>query len=223
MAGVGTGGTITGVGEVLKERNPDVHVVAVEPAASPVLSGGRPGPHSIQGIGAGFVPAVLNQEVVDEVFAVSDEDAIEAARAAARREGVLAGVSCGAALCAALTLAAGPGGTASGSWRSSPTRASATCPRPGSRPTRTSTGSRKFGGTGGRLTASGGVLGSPGSAATCFACVLARAADPHAGFHTELTDTCTSASRARPPAGRLRGAAGAGPSGSGTVARSRSS
>ena len=109
VAGVGTGGTITGVGEVLKERNPDVHVVAVEPAASPVLSGGRPGPHRIQGIGAGFVPAVLNQDVVDEVFAVSDDDAIEAARAAARREGVLAGVSCGAALHAALTLARRPG------------------------------------------------------------------------------------------------------------------
>src|ERR671925_126711 len=81
VAGVGTGGTITGVGEVLKQRNPDVHVVAVEPAASPVLSGGAPGPHRLQGIGAGFVPAILNLEVVDEIIAVEDEDAIGAARA----------------------------------------------------------------------------------------------------------------------------------------------
>src|ERR671934_51014 len=98
VAGVGTGGTITGVGEVLKERNPDVHVVAVEPAASPVLAGGAPGPHKIQGIGAGFRPAVLNLDVVDEIVPVGDEDAVEAARAAAREEGVLAGISCGAAL-----------------------------------------------------------------------------------------------------------------------------
>src|SRR4051794_21819701 len=108
VAGVGTGGTITGVGEVLKARNPDVLVVAVEPAASPVLSGGAPGPHKIQGIGAGFVPAVLNRDVVDEIIPVSDEDAIEAARAVAQREGVLAGVSAGAALHAALELAGRP-------------------------------------------------------------------------------------------------------------------
>jgi cysteine synthase A len=108
VAGVGTGGTITGVGEVLKERNPNTLVVAVEPAASPVLSGGSPGPHKIQGIGAGFVPAVLNRDVVDEVIAVADEDAIGAAWAVARREGVLAGVSCGAALHAALDLARRP-------------------------------------------------------------------------------------------------------------------
>jgi cysteine synthase A len=106
IAGVGTGGTITGVGEVLKDRNPDVHVVAVEPAASPVLAGGLPGPHKIQGIGAGFVPPVLNRAIVDEVIAVGDEDAIAAARAVSRREGVLAGVSAGAALHAALELAA---------------------------------------------------------------------------------------------------------------------
>jgi cysteine synthase len=105
VAGVGTGGTITGVGEVLKQRNPDVHVVAVEPAASPVLSGGRSGPHKIQGIGAGFVPSVLNREVIDEVIPVEDDDAIEAARGVARTEGVLAGVSAGAALHAALELA----------------------------------------------------------------------------------------------------------------------
>src|SRR3954453_13944704 len=88
VAGVGTGGTITGVGEVLKDRRPGVHVVAVEPASSPVLSGGRPGPHRIQGIGAGFVPEILNRDVIDEIVAVTDDDAIETARTLARREGV---------------------------------------------------------------------------------------------------------------------------------------
>jgi cysteine synthase len=105
VAGVGTGGTITGVGEVLKQRNPAARVVAVEPAGSAVLSGERPGPHKIQGIGAGFIPAVLNREVIDEVIAVGDDEAIETARVLARREGVLAGISCGAALCAALRVA----------------------------------------------------------------------------------------------------------------------
>ncbi len=104
VAGVGTGGTITGAGERLKERNPEIHVVAVEPKSSPVLSGGLAGPHKIQGIGAGFVPPVLNREIVDEVIAVDDEDAIEMARACARREGVLAGISCGAALWAAILV-----------------------------------------------------------------------------------------------------------------------
>jgi len=108
VAGVGTGGTITGVGEVLKQRNPRCRVVAVEPRSSPVLSGGIPGPHKIQGIGAGFVPAVLNRDVLDEVIAVSDEDAIETARMLARREGVLAGMSCGAAVWAALEIARRP-------------------------------------------------------------------------------------------------------------------
>jgi len=108
VAGVGTGGTITGVGEVLKQRNPDALVVAVEPASSPVLGGGSPGPHKIQGIGAGFVPEVLNREVLDEIIAVEDEDAIETARETARREGVLAGISGGAALWAALEVAARP-------------------------------------------------------------------------------------------------------------------
>jgi cysteine synthase len=108
VAGVGTGGTITGVGEVLKARNPSCYVVAVEPRASAVLSGHRPGPHKIQGIGAGFVPAVLNRGVLDEVIAVDDEDAIETARALARREGVLAGISGGAAMWAALELARRP-------------------------------------------------------------------------------------------------------------------
>jgi cysteine synthase A len=105
VAGVGTGGTITGAGEVLRERCPDCRIVAVEPAASAVLSGRPPGPHRIQGIGAGFVPAVLNRELLDEVITVSDERAIELARRAAREEGILAGISCGAALAGALELA----------------------------------------------------------------------------------------------------------------------
>ncbi len=105
VAGVGTGGTITGVGEMLKERNPACRVVAVEPASSAVLSGGSPGPHKIQGIGAGFVPQVLNRGLIDEVIEVEDEDAIETARELARREGVLAGISCGAAVWAALEIA----------------------------------------------------------------------------------------------------------------------
>jgi cysteine synthase A len=108
VAGVGTGGTITGVGQVLKERNPGCKVVAVEPASSPVLSGGRPGPHRIQGIGAGFVPPVLDRDVLDEVIPVGDEAAIETARALARREGILAGISCGAAVWAAMEIARRP-------------------------------------------------------------------------------------------------------------------
>jgi cysteine synthase A len=106
VVGVGTGGTLTGAGRFLKERNPDCHIVAVEPAASPVLSGGRAGPHKIQGIGAGFVPPVLDRSLVDETLVVDDEDALETARLAARREGLLAGISCGAALWAALEVAA---------------------------------------------------------------------------------------------------------------------
>ncbi len=108
VAGVGTGGTITGVGEVLKSRNPSARVVAVEPRSSAVLSGRAPGPHRIQGIGAGFVPTVLNREVLDEVVAVDDEDAIETARLTARRVGLLAGISGGAALWAALEVARRP-------------------------------------------------------------------------------------------------------------------
>jgi cysteine synthase A len=105
VCGVGTGGTITGVGQVLRERRPSLQVVAVEPAASPVLSGGLPGPHKIQGIGAGFVPEVLDRSVIDEVIAVDDETAIRRAREAARHEGLLVGVSAGAAIEAALQLA----------------------------------------------------------------------------------------------------------------------
>ena len=105
VCGVGTGGTITGVGQVLKERRSGVHVAAVEPATSPVLSGGLPGPHKIQGIGAGFVPEVLDRSVIDEVIAVDDETALARARQAASREGLLVGISAGAALEGALDLA----------------------------------------------------------------------------------------------------------------------
>jgi len=104
VAGVGTGGTITGVGSVLKERNPAVRVVAVEPDASPVLSGGEPGPHKIQGIGAGFVPGVLDTSLLDEVIRVTDDDALATARRAAAEEGLFVGISSGAALWAALQL-----------------------------------------------------------------------------------------------------------------------
>ncbi len=106
--GVGTGGTITGAGGYLRERNPDLHIVAVEPSGSAVLSGGQAGPHRIQGIGAGFVPAVLDRGLLDEVIPVSDDDAIHTAWACARRAGVLAGISCGAALWGALQVAARP-------------------------------------------------------------------------------------------------------------------
>jgi cysteine synthase len=109
VAGVGTGGTITGVGEYLRERvNPKLRVVAVEPRGSAILSGGQAGPHRIQGIGAGFVPPVLNRELLDEVLSVSDDDAIHTAWSCARRIGLLAGISCGAALWAALEVAARP-------------------------------------------------------------------------------------------------------------------
>jgi cysteine synthase A len=105
VCGVGTGGTITGVGGALKERRPELQVVAVEPASSPVLSGGKPGPHKIQGIGPGFVPSVLDRSVIDEVMAVEDESALQTASLAATREGLLIGISAGAALHAAIEVA----------------------------------------------------------------------------------------------------------------------
>lgn len=108
VAGVGTGGTITGIGTYLKSQNTNVKIVAVEPADSPVLSGGTPGPHNLQGIGAGFVPSVLNTEVYDEIITVTTQDAYDAGRAIAHREGLLVGITSGAALCAAAQLAKRP-------------------------------------------------------------------------------------------------------------------
>ncbi len=123
IAGVGTGGTITGVGQVLKERNPDVKVIAVEPAASPVLSGGQKGPHPIQGIGAGFVPPVYDEDVVDEIIAVGNDHALGLARRLATEEGLLVGISSGAAVVAALEVARRPENKGKQSW-------SWSCPRP---------------------------------------------------------------------------------------------
>ncbi len=104
VAGVGTGGTITGVGEVMREKNPGIWIAAVEPAASPVLSGGKPGPHKIAGIGAGFVPGVLNTKIYDEVIKVADSDAAEMTRTMAKKEGILCGISSGAAMWAGLKV-----------------------------------------------------------------------------------------------------------------------
>lgn len=108
VAGVGTGGTVTGIGTYLKSKNPKIKIVAVEPADSPVLSGGRPGPHKLQGIGAGFVPSILNTQIYDEIFTVTTEEAFSAGRLIAHREGILVGITSGAALYAATQLAKRP-------------------------------------------------------------------------------------------------------------------
>ena len=108
ISGIGTGGTLTGVAEVIKKRKPTFKAIAVEPEASPVLSGGKPGPHKIQGIGAGFIPEVLKRELIDEIIQVSNEDAGRFARQLAKEEGILAGISCGAALAAADRIARRP-------------------------------------------------------------------------------------------------------------------
>lgn len=105
VAGIGTGGTITGAGEVLKEKYPDIKIIAVEPAASPILAGGKPGPHKIQGIGANFIPEILNQEVYNEIVHVENDDAFETSRRVAKEEGILGGISSGAAVSAALKVA----------------------------------------------------------------------------------------------------------------------
>ena len=108
ISGIGTGGTVTGCGEVLKQKNPEIKIIGVEPSASPVLSGGKPGPHKIQGIGAGFVPDVLNSEILDEIIQVDNDDALEIARQLARKEGIMSGISGGANVWAAMQVSQRP-------------------------------------------------------------------------------------------------------------------
>ena len=108
ISGIGTGGTVTGCGEVLKQKNPEIKIIGVEPSASPVLSGGAPGPHKIQGIGAGFVPDVLNSEILDEIIQVDNDDALEIARQLARKEGIMSGISAGANVWAAMQVSQRP-------------------------------------------------------------------------------------------------------------------
>jgi cysteine synthase A len=108
ISGVGTGGTITGVGQILKKRKPEIRIIAVEPEDSPVLSGGQPGPHKIQGIGAGFIPPIVDRSIIDDVVTISNETAFETAREAARLEGIPGGISSGAAIAAAFEVGARP-------------------------------------------------------------------------------------------------------------------
>src|SRR6266851_2829547 len=148
VAGIGTGGTITGVGEVIKARKPGFRCVAVEPDASPVLSGGPKGPHPIQGIGAGFVPEILNTKIYDEVIRVNNDDAFDLARRMAKEEGLLVGISSGAALWAAVEVARRPARARGGTWRTSRARSGSARAGGGACPSGSAHGSRRGSGRG---------------------------------------------------------------------------